>query len=382
MYWSHWRCASPVVVIESDDWGMKRKQSAAMVSQYGIASDWADEEFETTSDLEDLYEVLDRFRGKNNRPPCMTANFIVANADFKSIEASGFTKYYDQFLDETEPKEIFDKYNEGIRRAVFYPQYHGRRHLATNAFLSDLKENSVGSRDLLQAGHHGGASLYKGQNWRYHSEYMDWEAGEPISTDDILKDLYESAAFFERQFGFSPKSTIAPHYIFTEEAERAWREVGIRFIQGTGYCLKRSGAQKKIRAHYMGQRSKEGLVCMTRTVKFEPGHGREKQSLSHATELVPNLIKSGVPVVIDTHRINYTGIHKKRGLIELQKLLEFVSEFDPVFLTSVELGEAIEKNGEYVDVFSGEKQSLKVISSEAREMSARLYERIHPHDAM
>jgi hypothetical protein len=374
--WSDWRCSEPLVVFESDDWGMKRKECTQIVSKYGPVSEWANEDSETIDDLEGLFTVLDQFRGRNDRPPCITANFIVANPDYESIERSGFTKYYDKFIDETEPGEIFKKYNEGIRRRVFYPQYHGRRHVSATAFVSDLKENPEGARELLKAGCYGASSLLKGQNWRYHSEYLDWGQKKIIPYDEILKDLGESNSFFERHFGYTPKSTIPPHYIFTDETERAWREAGIKFIQGTGYRLVQSGNEKKIRSQYMGQKSKHGLIYMIRTIKFEPREGRNQGAIE-AAKNVPSLVKSGIPIVIDTHRINYTGMHKKQGLSELRKFLEYLMQYDPMFITSVELGEAIEKNGPYMDVFSGEKRSLNTKTSTANQLSARLYELIH-----
>jgi hypothetical protein len=374
--WSDWRCVEPIVVFESDDWGMKRRECTEIVSKYGPAAEWANEDSETIDDLQDLFAVLDQFRGKNERPPCITANFIVANPDYESIERSGFTKYYDKFIDETEPQELFNKYNEGIRKRVFYPQYHGRRHLSATAFVSDLKENSAGARELLKAGCYGGSSLLKGQNWRYHSEYIDWDQKKVIAHDEILKDLGKSRSFFEKHFGYIPKSTIPPHYIFTDETEKAWREAGIKFIQGTGYRLVLSGNEKKIRSQYMGQKSKHGLIYMIRTVKFEPREGRN-QGFVEASRNVPSLVKSGIPIVIDTHRINYTGTHKKKGLMQLKEFLEYLIQFDPVFITSVELGEAIENDGTYQDIFSGEKKSLTTKSSVANQFSARLYELIH-----
>jgi hypothetical protein len=375
---SHVRFADQIVVIESDDWGMKRNPCADVVARYGTPGAWANEENENQTDLKDLFDVLGAFRDQSKRPACMTANFVVANPDYDAMEKSGFTKYVDRFIDETTPKEILDAYREGIKKHVFYPQYHGRRHFSANAFVADLKENGSGARDLMKAGCYGAASLIKGQNWRYHSEYFDWNQNKPVAVEQVLEDLKASNAFFEKQFGFTSKSTIPPHYIFTDETEKAWREAGIRFVQGTGYCLKRNGNNRTVHAHYMGRKSNQGLTYLTRTIKFEPREGRENQGLLPAFENVPVFTKLGIPIVIDTHRINYTGTFKKRALIELGKLLEFLTEYHPVFLTSVELGEAIENGGKFTDVFSGERRTLKVQPSNGRRMTARLYDLIHP----
>ncbi|HSE40557.1 MAG TPA: hypothetical protein VLH08_07290, partial [Acidobacteriota bacterium] len=127
---SHIRFADQIVVIESDDWGMKRKSCADLVARYGTPGAWANEEAETQSDLKELFEVLSAFRDQSERPACMTANFVIANPDYDAMEKSAFTKYFDRFIDETAPKEILDAYREGIKRCVFYPQYHGRRHFS------------------------------------------------------------------------------------------------------------------------------------------------------------------------------------------------------------------------------------------------------------
>ena len=91
--WSQWRCAEPVVIFESDDWGLDRRPCSEFLRTYGEPSSWADEQIETPEDLAKLYEVLDSHRDATGRPACFTANFIVGNPDFDAISREHFTNY-------------------------------------------------------------------------------------------------------------------------------------------------------------------------------------------------------------------------------------------------------------------------------------------------
>lgn len=351
-FWAHWRCVEPVVVFESDDWGMERRDCAEFIRTFGEPAEWASEQTETPDDLRQLYQVLERYRDDTGRPACFTANFVVANPDFAAITRSDFSSYHERSIAQSDG--LRDFWLEGMARQVFMPQYHGRSHFWPEALLRDLRADAPGARAMCERNLPGGLAMLKGQNWRYHSEYLDWHDGQQPQAAEVAAWVRDGVAHFREVFGFVPRSTIAPNYIFTPHAVRAWREAGIEFIQGAGYRLLRQadGGSRAI-SHVLGERTPEGLLLMGRTVKFEPRPSRPQQGLAAALRQIEACFRDHMPVVIDTHRINYVGAGRQGALDALDSILKAIQPFRPRFLTTVELGEAVSQAGAYRDSWTG-----------------------------
>jgi hypothetical protein len=356
-FWAQVRFARPVVVFESDDWGLYRQPSAALLAPYGTPGERADEVTESPADLERLYALLERYRDDTGRSACFTANFIVANPDLPAIRHDQFRHYYDRPIETDDLRR--PKWQEGLQRRVFYPQYHGRYHCRPESWLQDLQTGTPGARELCAAGCFGGLSLLQGQGWRYHSEYLDWQTGRVPDEGALSRCLEESLGIFERVFGMRSLSTIAPHYIYPDGMDRLWQQAGIRYLQGAGYRLVRDAAgHQQVQTHLMGGLSPAGLLYLNRTVKFEPRRTRPFQGLEPAWSSARECLEAGVPVVIDTHRINYTGPNAAQALPALDTLLCRLQSHRPRFLTTPELGQAIAQRGAYVDVWDHSNHQL------------------------
>src|SRR5260370_37767437 len=116
-YMADWRCTEPVVVFESDDWGMHRRACSGFVSQFGKPGEWADEVSETPADLDALFHVLKEHVDPIGRPASLTANFVVGNPDFDAIEPDGFNRYYDQPI--SNELKLVHSWKSGVRHQVF-----------------------------------------------------------------------------------------------------------------------------------------------------------------------------------------------------------------------------------------------------------------------
>ena len=366
-HWSQWRCLEPVVVFESDDWGLARQPCSEFLRTYGEPSGWAEEQLETPEDLAGLYEVLENHRDTGGRPACFTPNFIVGNPDFEAISRDRFTHYYDIPIGQDE--RLKKKWLEGMERKVFYPQYHGRTHFWPEAWLRDLRDSVPGAREMFNERYHGGIALLKKHGWRYHAEYTDWKTGEQRGDDELRDWLKVGTDYFQQLFGFFPRSTIASHFVLTPEIARAWHAIGGQFFQGAGYRIVRlSDGRMHVVTHALGERSPEGLLLTRRTAKFEPRFEKSSYDVAGALREVELCFRSNIPVIIDTHRINYTGRWRQDSLRSLDSFLCGLQKYKPRFLTSVELGEAIDQNGHYRDVWTGEARSLTSLETPWRKM--------------
>jgi hypothetical protein len=357
-YYVHWRCVEPVVVFESDDWGLARRPCSEALQRYGTPGEWASEQLETAEDLHALYQVLSKYRDHSSRPACFSSGFIVANPDFDAIRETGFSTYCDVPI--SEYYCLVEVWKEGFERQLMSPEYHGRSHFCTDAWLRDLQEQVPGAIELFYGRYNGGLSLLRGQGWRYHSEYLDWHKGVIPTKQWLFEWIRQGIDFFRSTFGRSPLSTIAPHYIFPSITCQVWADLGIKYVQGTGYRIIRTpNGGKRAIPHFMGERFHHDLVFLVRTVKFEPRPQRMHfQGLTQAISQIERCFQNGIPAVIDTHRINYTGSFREQGLMLLDNLLSWLMKWNVRFLTSAELGEAIRNQGVYRDLWSGELRYL------------------------
>ncbi|MCC7450189.1 MAG: hypothetical protein IT324_22415 [Anaerolineae bacterium] len=367
---AHWRCQEPVLIFESDDWGLARHASAHLLRSFGEPGEWADEELETPQELAGLYRVLERYIDPTGRPACFVSNFVVANPDFEAIEQDHYSAYHDLPINQTSPASLQTAWRDGCQRRVFYPQYHARAHLWSERWLHDLRTNAPGARRLFEARCYGGLSLLRGEGWRYHSEYLNWDSGAEWASPNLDSWLASGLNLFRTFFGGGSRSTIPPHYLFTPRTCQAWHKAGIQYIQGSNYRTLRphrpqTGERIAI-SHALGEHSPEGLTYMARNVKFDPRPQRPANGVKAALRQIEAAFRSHIPAIIDTHRINYTGAWGQQGIAALDDLLTAVASYRPRILTTVELGEAIHGAGAYRDIWSGQAQQLSALDTPFR----------------
>jgi hypothetical protein len=325
--WAAFRCEEPVVVLESDDWGLRRRPCRDEVAAWGTPSDWADEHEETPADVERLAEVLDRHGA------VLTANLVAANPDHEAIAADDFATYHDRPIDQTLAPEVL----AGLRDGPFSLQLHGRAHVDVDRWLADLRDDEPGARALFAAGADGGLALVKEHGWRYHSEQVSWSSGAHRSTEELVTWLRPAVETVGRVAGTPPRAAVAPHYVLSDEGEAAWAELGIKFVQAAERRL-RPGDE---RSSYLGQRGPGGLVHLTRNVRFDP-----RPSRSHdASAQLRRCVAVGLPAVVDTHRINYTGPWATDALRELDALLDEADALGARYLSTPALGDAVRGDG-------------------------------------
>ncbi|MBK1654994.1 hypothetical protein [Allochromatium vinosum] len=352
-----WRCRDKILVIESDDWGSIRTSSAAAYAALvarGYRLDrscWSVDALETDEDLLALYEVLDRFRDRRGRPACITANMVMANPDFAAIGASAFGEYAYESVAATlerspERRGVTRLWREGMQSRCFRPQFHAREHVRWRPWLMALHE---GSREALETFDHQmcGVPLKASQEGRSFFEpvYTDPALGADAGPE-IAKMVREGIALFEAQFGFRPLSTVAPNCAWTDEAERAWAEGGVRYLQG-GF-LQYGGNGDRVRAHYLGERTRHNGRYLVRNCTFEPAKDARGDGWKRSLAEIARAFRFGTPAIVTSHRVNYVGsvdtANRERGLSQLGLLLEGVTAHwpDVHFLSSPELGAMIE----------------------------------------
>ena len=342
------------VIFESDDWGMSRvpgMQGRQQLTDAGldVTSNRYDllDCLESRSDLEQLFNVLDRHRGDNGSPPRFTINMILGNPDFEAISESNFEEYAFEDLFETYRRQHGENLQPVWERAsaegLIRPQFHGREHLNVELWLHDLK---AGHHEARIAFDHGFFGLATQTSSLRQKNYL--AAYWPTSTSHfkgITAIAEDGLARFEQLFGYRSRSFIACNYVLPAGLERFLGEKGVELIQGQRGQLSPStdGSQLPIRRSYTGQRNRNRQIYSVRNVKFEPFEDPQRDWVTSAMREIRSAFFWKTPAIISTHRVNYVGgmdiKHRDNNLKLLETLIQNILRTwpDAEFVTSDEL---------------------------------------------
>tara|TARA_B100000925_G_scaffold171416_1_gene129113 strand:+ start:14395 stop:15534 length:1140 start_codon:yes stop_codon:yes gene_type:complete len=345
------RVDKKIVVIESDDWGSIRtssKESYNTLLKNGFKlnnSPYSKDALETNKDLEELYNVLLKFKGSDNNPPVFTANIIMANPDFLKIKEDDFNNYYYENVSETcntyeSSNKVITLWKDGLNNRSFVPQLHAREHVKYWTWLEDLKNlknEATCTFDLKMCGLPSKVSPTKTSY--YNPPYVSSKEIEKYKINlNVL--VGEGISLFEDIFGYKSDTVIAPNCTWTDEIEKIWEKNHIKFIQG-GYLQENFDKNVKHIPHFLGQKSKTtNMHYLVRNCSFEPSYTNNPDQWKKTLKQVDNALKNKFPAIISSHRVNYVGRidskNRENGLTQLSKLLNAILKKHPdsIFLDS------------------------------------------------
>jgi hypothetical protein len=350
-----WRAKTPIVVIQSDDWGSIRTSSSDAYEQLTASgyemgrSPYSLDALETDEDLQCLFDTLGAVRDSTGRPACLTANVIVGNPDFERIEADGFREYHFEpvtaTLDRTPGRAgVTQLWAEGLGQRLFVPQLHGREHVRYWEWLKALGEGNPEAVETFRLGMCGvPLACSKHGLGFYAPPYLD-DGSLAAAGVDLEAMVRQGAELFSRLFGFDSASAIAPNYCWTDRVEELWSGLGVRYIQSGLFQL--VGDPRRRVGRYLGQTGAFGAWYIVRNCVFEPAWPGDW--VARCLKEVARALRVGQPAVICSHRINYMGSirpeNRREGLARLAALLRaIVARWPDVrFLGTDELGQMIE----------------------------------------
>lgn len=355
-----WRTNKQIVVIESDDWGGIRMPNKAIRDAYQekgyniMGNPYC--KFDTLADSEDLkklFEVLLRYKDRQGNHPVITANTVVANPDFEAIKASGYTKYsYKPFtttLKEYYPSDnVYVLWEEGIKKKIFVPQYHGREHLNVPLWLKELRNHNKMFIDAFEMGFWGlPINLY-------NKNIFDFQAAYASAEDENIafykKSIKEGLNLFENIFNFRSKTFIANNYTWSPVLHETLKENGVICFQGMKYqkIPTKKGTKVDLYPAYTGKKNELDQLYMVRNCVFEPSQmPTSYNNVKNCIKDIENAFLFKKPAIIASHRLNFIGAivpeNRDRNLLMLDELLiQILKKWpDVTFMTSAELGDLI-----------------------------------------
>lgn len=357
---SGWTSKRHILVIESDDWGSIRMPSRDVYESMlkaGIRVDKCPynkyDSLASEKDLQELFNVLIKFKDKNGNHPVITANTVVANPDFEKIKDSDFKEYHYEPFTETLKKypkhqNAFKFWKQGITDGVFYPQFHGREHVNVDLWLKLLREKNQDYRKAFDHGFWGlGPSIIQ-----YNSKIniqATFDASNSAELAFQKSNIEEGLSLFEKIFGFNSKSYIANNFIWDSSLNRILADNGVDLLQGMKYQLLPIFDHKKrhkIR-HYIGDKNEYDQVYLIRNCSFEPTQFPYIDNVNNCLREISTAFFWRKPAIISIHRLNFIGYinhdNRDQNIKSFEHLLSGILKKWPdiEFMTSVSLGAVI-----------------------------------------
>lgn len=310
----------PVVLIQSDDWGrvgIPTKDCIDTMRARGLdvgRSCWDFYGLETEEDLLELGSCLEGIRDRDGSPACITANFVMANADLRRMRECGYREFIWKSIDAGFPEpwteRLADNYRDLVKRGVFYPGLHGFTHFNIPALLDVLQESSAGGEMARQLAH-SDIPYMASLTPQFNFALLDGRTGDgrllPIEVQ--VEWLRKGIGLFQNTFGFAPVTFCAPGYRADQHTRREAARSGIRVMQVAGRQIPMIC---------------DGYLLLVRNLAFEP-------ALDGCANM-PDLIRSarkavaaGVPIIVCSHSINYVSRFNDKAQFSrslLKELLE------------------------------------------------------------
>ena len=339
-----------LIIIESDDWGAIRTPSKECLTYFeqkgfDIANSiYKNDALASEDDLQQLFEVLQKYKGADGKRAVITANSIMANPDFEKIKANDYREYFwEPFTDTLKRypnhKNNLEIWKQGMNAEVFHPQFHGREHLSIKRLMKALQSKN---EDILASFDH--QTTYSGKADYSFMEAYDWDSPEDIKEHEAI--IADGLKIFEDNFGFKPKSFIAPCYNWDTKLEPFLSTQGIEWIQSLRSQLHPTGTFNEYQSirHSFGQRQ-NGLRFNIRNCFFEPSMLPQKDWVNSCLAQIQAAFLFSKPAVICSHRINFIGFinpkNSERGLKDLDQLLKAIVKKWPEarFITTDQLSD-------------------------------------------
>lgn len=346
-----------VLLIESDDWGSIRtkgvfeREKLKRINPKCARNPYIEyDSIASQDDLESLFNVLLNFKDAKGNHAKLTANTCVANPEFNLIKESNFKDFVFEPFWETlnkysRDKNLFSTWKEGIDSGVFCPQLHGREHLHSEMWLSELRSNNS---ELLKAfeldawGIPYSANIFQRRaNLQAALDIYNLEGEENTQ----IKWLNDSVKLFNEAFGYSSKTFIPPAYTWHSRILKELHRLNIEAVQGIKLQYEPSFNQRKKYKRilrYTGEQQ-EGISFIIRNVFFEPSLEPDKDVVDSALMGINHAFKNNKVAIIGSHRLNFIGAltesNRDKNLKKLEGLLNEVTKRwpDVEFMSSDQL---------------------------------------------
>ena len=357
-----WQGPERLVVFAVDDYGNVRLNSRASrdaMSLGGLDLRGRFDRFdalETRQDLEALLDTLSRVTDGRGRHALFTPYVLSANPDFHAMMTGDGAYRYEPLTrtferlasDQPEAYEgAWALWQEGMRRGLLRPQFHGREHLNVEVIERKLRARDRALQINLE--NHSMAGIGEEPSLPGVSFTHGFGLWERSETDRHREIIADGLKLFARVFGFASVTFTPPAQKLHPDLYRFVEAQGVRAIHKPLHCVRRLDRNETIREfNRLGRRRGQAHVSIVRNVVFEPNNDPSLDSVGHALNQVAAAFRWRKPAIISSHRVNFCGHieedNRRSGLDALHRLLQGIVQRwpDVQFISADELVERID----------------------------------------
>lgn len=286
----------PVLLFESDDWGPGPATHAHALKR--------------------IDQLFQRYRDVDGHPAVMTLGLTL------SIPCTGGIKrnpgaYHAQALESESFSDIVKACLAGRANGTFALQLHGESHFMPEILIAAAHTDSNVSQWL------------RDPTLCYQTELLPsilqsrWNR---IAPDLAAERAGQEVRHFHQVFGFTPKVTVPPTFVWNSWVEQGWIEAGVSTIvtPGSRYSERSEdgGFNSDLEGIFNGMRSATGACYMVRNRYFEPFRGHTHLQVLEALSAHTCCAR---PTLLETHRCNFVGDVEKNienAFFELEQALK------------------------------------------------------------
>lgn len=322
-----WRTNRKLMAIESDDWGataMPSLEVAQKLKDVGVDIGtyfYKYDHLESNTDFEALYDVLSSVKDKNGHSAILSAECVVCNPNYESIEANGKTTYIPESIIDTYKRfrccdKSYALFMQGIKERLIHPQFHGREHFHVKSLMEDINNNNPKKQLAFQLK----ASVVEGQRFSA-LDYCD-----PKEEPQMRTIITDGLNRFEQIFGFRTKSYVCPTNVLGLGINKIFADNGVLFSQTGQQYWRMADGSIKLNNYYWGQKDENNITYWRRNCTFEPTRNQDLDWVDRCLKEIAIAFFWGKPAVINSHRVNYIGsLYENNRTESLKKLKTLLS---------------------------------------------------------
>ena len=332
-----------LLVIQSDDWGFEGWTPSLEVAdslaeaRRGLPSGlsaYASSSLESAADVAAMEELLASIVDADGLPAVLQANTIVAAVSLDEAEPGSLLiepwlpglslsiRPSGEGVAAYARPGLAEAVDEAIARGVWYPELHGLTHHDLRALLMARRRG-----DGIEArARRVGTVAY--DSWLNAAELASGDAAEARAMAEL------SCSLFDRRFGRRPSSVIAPDYQWDRLDEEAWRQEGIRVVQGKREQIDPSmapgtllGRARKWWAR-LADRRRGALMYLDRPAELEPYGDADSAALQGADAASGRIREEwnkGRAAVLSVHRVQLSNLDPLIAAAGREQLAELLS---------------------------------------------------------
>lgn len=327
--WREWVLACPVVIVESDDWGVGPPSDGEMLTHIATA--------------------LAEIRDETGHPAVMTLGVVLGAPDGGAILASACQTYVRRTLVEPEYAPIVRAMRAGCESGVFSLQRHGLEHCWPDSLLARARQVEASAlRAWLAAPEARTETLPSFLQSRWVA--TDRLPSSPLPVEAVEDAIRQESALFASIFGTVPGVAVPNTFVWDGSVEAAWAANGVTCVVTPGTRYPGRDADGKLMPPvgiiWNGRLADSGLIYVVRDDYFEPIQGHRAEGVWRAVAGKTHL---GRPTLLETHRESFIGPAPGRdaAVAELARALRGVRDQFPNvrFMNTENLAKALADPG-------------------------------------